>query len=58
MRYEDMKEQPEQELTRIAKFLGIDALPELLRTTLERSSARPHARNGKDTGQGLGFDQR
>ena len=39
LRYEDMKEHPEQELTRIAKFLGIDASHELLQTTLERSSA-------------------
>jgi hypothetical protein len=39
LRYEDMKEHPEQELTRIAKFLGIDASRELLQTTLERSSA-------------------
>jgi hypothetical protein len=39
LRYEDMQAHPERELTRIAKFLGIDASPELLRTTLERSSA-------------------
>jgi hypothetical protein len=39
LRYEDMKMRPEQELTRIAEFLGIEATPELLRTTLERSSA-------------------
>ena len=39
LRYEDMKARPEQELTRIAEFLGIDASPELLQTTLDRSSA-------------------
>jgi len=39
LRYEDMKMRPEQELTRIAEFLGIEASPGLLRTTLERSSA-------------------
>jgi hypothetical protein len=39
LRYEDMKARPEQELTRIAEFLGIGASPELLRTTLDRSSA-------------------
>jgi hypothetical protein len=39
LRYEDMKARPERELTRIAKFLGIDTSPEVLRTTLERSSA-------------------
>jgi Sulfotransferase domain len=39
LRYEDMKANPEQELSRIAGFLGIPASPELLRTTLERSSA-------------------
>jgi hypothetical protein len=39
LRYEDMKARPEQELTRIAAFLGIDASPERLQTTLERSSA-------------------
>jgi sulfotransferase family protein len=39
LRYEDMQGHPERELTRIAKFLGIDASPELLQTTLERSSA-------------------
>jgi hypothetical protein len=39
LRYEDMKARPEQELTRIAEFLGIDVTPQLLQTTLERSSA-------------------
>jgi sulfotransferase family protein len=39
LRYEDMKERPERELTRIAKFLGIVPSPELLQTTLDRSSA-------------------
>ena len=39
LRYEDMKARPDQELTRIAEFLGIDASPELLKTTLDRSSA-------------------
>jgi sulfotransferase family protein len=39
LRYEDMKERPERELARIAKFLGIVPSPELLQTTLERSSA-------------------
>jgi hypothetical protein len=39
LRYEDMKARPEQELARIAEFLGIDASPELLQTTLDRSSA-------------------
>jgi hypothetical protein len=39
LRYEDMKAQPERELTRIAEFMGVEASPELLQTTLERSSA-------------------
>jgi hypothetical protein len=39
LRYEDMKEHPELELKRIANFVGIDPSPELLRSTLERSSA-------------------
>ena len=39
LRYEDMKARPERELTRISRFLGIDASPELLQTALERSSA-------------------
>lgn len=39
LRYEDMKARPEQELTRIAEFLGIPASPELLRTAVERSAA-------------------
>jgi hypothetical protein len=39
LRYEDMKARPEQELTRIAEFLGIQASPELLRTAIESSSA-------------------
>jgi Sulfotransferase domain len=39
LRYEDMKERPDHELKRIAKFVGIDASSELLQTTLERSSA-------------------
>jgi hypothetical protein len=39
LRYEDMKARPEQELRRVAEFMGIDASPELLKTTLDRSSA-------------------
>lgn len=39
LRYEDLKARPEQELTRIAEFLGIDASAELLQTALDRSSA-------------------
>jgi len=39
LRYEDMKARPEQELKRIAEFLGIPASPELVRTAIERSSA-------------------
>jgi hypothetical protein len=39
LRYEDMKAHPERELGRIAEFLGIEASPQLLQTTLERSSA-------------------
>jgi hypothetical protein len=39
LRYEDMKARPEQQVTRIAEFLGIPASPELLRTAIERSSA-------------------
>ena len=39
LRYEDMKTQPERELTRLAGFFGIDATPELLQTTIERSSS-------------------
>jgi hypothetical protein len=39
LRYEDMKARPEQQVTRIAEFLGIPASPELLQTAIERSSA-------------------
>jgi hypothetical protein len=39
LRYEDLKARPEQELKRIAEFLGILASPELIRTAIERSSA-------------------
>ncbi len=39
LRYEDMKARPEQELTRIAEFMGIPVSLRLLQTTLERSSA-------------------
>jgi hypothetical protein len=39
LRYEDMKARPEQQVTRIAEFLGIPASPEQLRTAIERSSA-------------------
>jgi len=39
LRYEDMQAYPERELTRLAEFLRIGASPELVRTTLERSSA-------------------
>jgi len=40
LRYEDMKARPEQELTRVAEFFGIEASPERLQTILERSSAK------------------
>jgi hypothetical protein len=39
LRYEDMKARPEEQLGRVAEFLGIEASPELLKITLERSSA-------------------
>jgi hypothetical protein len=39
LRYEDMQARPDQELTRIAEFLGIAASPTLLQTVLDRSSA-------------------
>jgi len=39
LQYEELKARPEQELRRIAEFLGIDASPELLQTALDRSSA-------------------
>lgn len=39
VRYEGLKARPEGGLARIAKFLGVDASPELLQTTLDRSSA-------------------
>jgi len=39
LRYEDMKVRPEQQLARLAQFLGIETSPERLQTTLERSSA-------------------
>jgi hypothetical protein len=39
LRYEGLKASPEQELARVARFLGIDASPEQLRTALDRSSA-------------------
>jgi Sulfotransferase domain len=39
LRYEDLKARPERELTRLADYFGIDATPELLRNTIDRSSA-------------------
>jgi hypothetical protein len=39
LRYEDIKARPERELTRLADYFGIAATPELLRTTMDRSSA-------------------
>lgn len=39
LRYEDLKARPEQELGRVAQFLGIDASPEVLQTAVERSAA-------------------
>jgi hypothetical protein len=39
LRYEDIKAGPELELTRLAEYFGIAATPELLRTTVDRSSA-------------------
>ena len=38
VRYEDMRVQPEKELPRIIKFLGMDPDDELIRTTIEFSS--------------------
>jgi hypothetical protein len=51
LRYEDMKANPERELTRIATFLGINPSPELLQTTLERSSAERMREMEKTQGQ-------
>jgi Sulfotransferase domain len=39
LRYEDLKANPDQELKRIAEFLGLPASPEVIRTAIERSSA-------------------
>jgi hypothetical protein len=39
LRYEDLKARPEQELSRIAEFMGIDASDELLQAAVDRSSA-------------------
>lgn len=39
LRYEDMSANPRQELARLASFFGIDPEPQLLSTTIERSSA-------------------
>jgi hypothetical protein len=38
VRYEDMRAQPEKELTRIIKFLGMDPKDELIRETVEFAS--------------------
>jgi hypothetical protein len=40
LRYEDMLEQPEQQLSQIADFLGLQSSPEQLARTIELSSAR------------------
>jgi Sulfotransferase domain len=39
LRYEDMLSQPEQELTKVASFLGVESSAERLATAVERSSA-------------------
>lgn len=39
MRYEDLKENTERELARVAKFVGIEATPERLKRAIELSSA-------------------
>jgi hypothetical protein len=52
LRYEDMKTRPEQELTRIAGFLGIEASPERLQTAIERSSAERMREMEKTQGKG------
>lgn len=39
LRYEDMTERTRTELTRVADFLGIDALPERIAEAVDRSSA-------------------
>src|SRR5205807_5280470 len=39
LRYEDLKVSPDQQLTRVAEFFGIEASPDRLKTTLDRSSA-------------------
>ncbi len=40
LRYEDMKAEPERELTKIAAIFGIEAKAQLLATVIERSSAQ------------------
>ena len=54
-RYEDLKQNTARELSRIARFLGVDARPELLSKVIERSSAqRMRELEAKDQDQWLG----
>lgn len=39
MRYEDLKENPERELMRVAQFVGIEATPERVKRAIDLSSA-------------------
>ena len=39
MRYEDLKENPQRELTRVAEFVGMDASPERVKRAIDLSSA-------------------
>jgi Sulfotransferase domain len=54
-RYEDLKQDSQGELSRLAAFLGVDAQPELLTKVIERSSAqRMRELELKDQDQWLG----
>ena len=50
VRYEDMVKDPERELARIARFLGIDPTPERLARAVERSSADQMRKLEKEQG--------
>ena len=57
VRYEDLKAHPEQEVARLAKFLGVEPSPPLLQTTLDRSSAERMREMEKTQGNQWGSSQ-
>jgi hypothetical protein len=53
IKYEDLKTQPEQELSRIAQFLNVDANAEAIRWSVQASSREAMRNTERETGAGI-----